>query len=423
MKKPFERTAFFRNFNIFIMEKRMTQILLHIAIIFVTIIWSINIQAEGWIQKSNVPFTQSGGVAFTIGQFSYIVSGYNSSSFVKSVWRYDPYADTWSQLSDFPGTARWGAVGFNINGKGYICCGNTTGGSGYLKDLWEYDPDSAIWTRKADLPTTKRINPVAFTIDSVAYVGCGLNAGAYKDFYKYMPATNTWIQVADFPITMEAGWAFESGGKGYVGGGLASSVISKKMWAYDPVADSWTAKADCPLGVEYSVSFSIGNIGYVGTGTTSDTFLILTKLFYSYDPITDSWSTVNGFTGAARNKAFCFTNNGSAYLVTGDYGKGIFHDVWEFDVSIGINTAVVVSDAKIYPNPCKDYFIIDNLPISDAGLTVSLTNSSGEEVISKFVKLTRNNLVINTDQLSPGFYILKIDNGFWFKTAKLMIIE
>jgi len=58
-------------------------------------------------------------------------------------------AGTWTQKADFGGTARFEAVGFSIESKGYIGTGND--GSSYLKDFWEYDPAANTWTQKADV--------------------------------------------------------------------------------------------------------------------------------------------------------------------------------------------------------------------------------------------------------------------------------
>ena len=56
-----------------------------------------------------------------------------------SYWAFDPVEETWEQLGDFPGGVRSRAVGFAIDGKGYLGTG-TLGGDNNLNDFWKYDP-------------------------------------------------------------------------------------------------------------------------------------------------------------------------------------------------------------------------------------------------------------------------------------------
>src|SRR4030095_8052881 len=79
----------------------------------------------------------------------------------------------WIQKADLPGTARENAVGFNIEGKGYIGTGAVSSPPYYLKDLWEFDPELNTWTQKADLTGSAREYAVAFSIGSKGYVGTG----------------------------------------------------------------------------------------------------------------------------------------------------------------------------------------------------------------------------------------------------------
>ncbi|HMC97622.1 MAG TPA: hypothetical protein VKG92_08220, partial [Flavobacteriales bacterium] len=63
-------------------------------------------------------------------------------------------AQTWVQRADLGGDARWGAVGFSVGTKGYICLG--TNGSSNLTDLWEWDQATDNWSEKASFPGPAR---------------------------------------------------------------------------------------------------------------------------------------------------------------------------------------------------------------------------------------------------------------------------
>ena len=56
------------------------------------------------------------------------------------MWEYDPVADKWTQVTDFPGAARICGEPFVIGPVAYITTGfNLT----YHSDLWVFDPDSS----------------------------------------------------------------------------------------------------------------------------------------------------------------------------------------------------------------------------------------------------------------------------------------
>jgi len=57
----------------------------------------------------------------------------------------------WTQLDDFDGPNRIGAVSFTIGDKGYIVTGDIAGGQ-YLNDFWEYDPSKDDYATSVDEP-------------------------------------------------------------------------------------------------------------------------------------------------------------------------------------------------------------------------------------------------------------------------------
>ena len=122
----------------------------------------------------------------------------------------------WERKADFPGTIRYGAVGFSINGRGYVGTGRNSS-IGNFKDFWEYDPVFNIWTRKADFPGVARVNAVGFSIGAKGYIGTGAGGIFLKDFWEYDPNNNSWTQKADFGGTGRYGaTGFSIGNKGYL---------------------------------------------------------------------------------------------------------------------------------------------------------------------------------------------------------------
>lgn len=76
---------------------------------------------------------------FTIGNYGYLALGNNGSS-LGDLWRYNPSGDYWEVMDTFEGSTRSEAVGFGLNGIGYIATGRT--GSVRFDDCWKYDPEA-----------------------------------------------------------------------------------------------------------------------------------------------------------------------------------------------------------------------------------------------------------------------------------------
>lgn len=117
----------------------------------------------------------------------------------------------WSQLTNFGGSEREGAVAFSINGKIYT-------GLGTYNDFWEYDPTTNKWVQKASFPSGtfngNIINSVGFSIKNKGYVGLCNN----DELWEYDPETDKWIQKANFPGGIRAkAVGFSSENRGYVG--------------------------------------------------------------------------------------------------------------------------------------------------------------------------------------------------------------
>ena len=147
---------------------------------------------------------------------------------------------TLSQLSicgedwvDFPGGERYKCAAFSINGFGY--CGLGTKISNDIqKDLWKFDPYNGQWSQVADFPGTARILPCVFVNSTDAFVGGGQsidNTAAqvpFNDFYKYTPATNSWARVSDAPsVEKSYGGAYASPTENIHAANLSTSVLNE----------------------------------------------------------------------------------------------------------------------------------------------------------------------------------------------------
>ena len=234
--------------------------------------------------------------------------------------------DVWVQKANIQGI-RGNAVGFSINGKGYV----GVGANSYSNDLWEFDPATNTWTQKANFIGTSRNSAFAFVVGSKAYVGGGTdNISDKNDVYEYNPLNNTWTQKADYPLaTIANAAAFSIGNKGYVGTGR-NGAYTTAFYEYDPSTDIWTQKANFGGTARYyAVGFSIGSKGYITTGM-SNTPLYNTDL-WEYDPGTNTWTQKANFGGGARAWAAGFTLGNYGFVSGGANGTNFYNDLWEYN--------------------------------------------------------------------------------------------
>jgi len=301
-----------------------------------------------WTQKADL----TGGkryqaVGFSINGKGYIGTGADLTR-KKDFWEYDPSTDTWSQKADFGGTARDLAVGFSIGNKGYIGTGNDNGGS--KKDFWEYDPATNTWMQKADFGGTARWAAVGFSIGNKGYIGTGNSGGAFKkDFWEYDPSTNIWQQKADFGgLSRWLAVGFSIGNRGYLGTGHnGTGVGSKDFWEYDPSTNSWLQRADFGgTARNAAVGFFIGNKGYIGTGNDGS----FKKDFWEYDPATNAWLQKEDLDGITRDNAVGFSIGSKGYIGTGFFNGQTQKDFWEYSTCVPV-TYYRDADNDTYGDP------------------------------------------------------------------------
>lgn len=230
----------------------------------------------------------------------------------------------WRKVASMP-IGRYDAVGFELNGFGYVGLGNegnptvTT-----VKKFWKYDPAANTWSEVSPLNsysfgTSRPFTDLStFNINGIAYVGVGFYDGSDRGLIsKYDPALNKWTQIKTHPDKVMAALGFGIGGKGYIGTGLLSTnQPSQRMWEYDPVGDTWTAKANMPGPARYeATSFVINSRVYI-TGGQNFTSPFVLKDTWEFDPAADQW-TAKAPLPAELSKATAFTLGGKGYVVGG----------------------------------------------------------------------------------------------------------
>jgi len=164
---------------------------------------------------------------------------------------FDPATEVWSRGADIPG-ARSGAGCFALDGMIYTVGGEKSPSGSFSRAVYRYDPAADGWETLNDFPT--RIwAPLAVECDGEAYLVGGRHGygATYSHVYRYDAGNDSWTQVAPMPISVIGAGAASFGGKVYVFGGVHKTSESHYEYTnaiqlYDPSSDSWTLAGDMP---------------------------------------------------------------------------------------------------------------------------------------------------------------------------------
>lgn len=303
-----------------------------------------------WRQVANFPSNaRTGAVAFNIGNTGYVGLGSKTSAFSKNeMWKYDVATDTWSAVANFAYPSRNGSgayVGlsaFVLSGMAYVGAGTIGGYPQPPEDGFsKYNPGTNTWTAiaaYASYPNETIESAVGYAINGYGYITSGRTYKSPPDFklMRYDPLNNTWTRKADFagPARMQA-TGFTINNKAYLTTGYSNSgTYYNDLWAYDPSLDKWEQRASLPgTGRWRATAFALNGVGYILGGSSEyDVYYSILKDMWMYDATTDTWTRLDDFPGAARYGAVAFVVGSKAYFGTGG-GKDVQTDFWEFDPS------------------------------------------------------------------------------------------
>jgi N-acetylneuraminic acid mutarotase len=241
--------------------------------------WKYSLDKRYWTKiKDFGGGPRSSGVAFALGKFGYVGTGYdNQVNYTNDMWQYSVDSNGWAPRNNFGGTARVDAVAFVANGNAYIATGYD---DNYLKDVWQYNQASDTWSQKAGISGSKRREAATFTIGGKVYLISGNNNGTpLNDLQSYDPATDTWTALRKLTNTSDDSYddkyttivrfnaaTFVIDGKGYLATGEAAG-LNTKTWEYDPAADQWTEKTSFSGTARTgALGFTLANRGFIMAG-------------------------------------------------------------------------------------------------------------------------------------------------------------
>jgi len=317
-----------------------------------------NAQQNVWTQMDSVNGPgKSVATSFVLEDHGYIVGGLTNQDFTRKMYSYSPMANDWDDELSWGGETgsgqnRGSAVGFSINNKAYIGLGQGNSAL-YYKDFWTYDPVTQVWTQLADFEGSARHGAVGFANDTHGFVGTGQSAGGLeKDFYRFDPTNNTWTQLNDFPGTARKfAVACMMGDEAYLATG-DDGVLKNDLWQYLPGTDTWIQKTSMPLaGRSGAVAWGIFPQLWVATGeNNSGQFL---NDVWEYNYYGNAWLPKASLPADGRKHATAFVIGDVGYLATG-YNNGLFYDdCWAYQRQLDVNENEQFK-LTLFPNPVVD---------------------------------------------------------------------
>jgi len=201
----------------------------------------------------------------------YALGGFSKASAMKSVWRYDPVTNSWTEVSPMSVGRAYSKTGV-LNNKLYVVGGVTRGRGGLnpLQSAEVYDPHTGTWSQLPNMPFAKaQVLPTAFLADLLKPIATGMTSYRGRLFVPqslycwpffvdvggevYDPDINSWVEM---PGGMGDGWPARQAGTKLsitVNNDLyaldpSSSLNYAKIKVYDEEGDTWKIVAgDVPI--------------------------------------------------------------------------------------------------------------------------------------------------------------------------------
>lgn len=246
---------------------------------------------KGWLglkdKLDQIPFC--GCAIGAVDGCLYVLGGFSRTSTVKSVWRFDPILNSWSEVTSMSIGRAYCKTGI-LNNKLYVVGGVSRGRAGLtpLQSAEVFDPCTDTWSEVPSMPFSKaQLLPNAFFAEMLKPIATGMTSYMGRlcvpqSLYSwpffvdvggeiYDPDTNSWVEM---PIGMGEGWPARQVGT------KLSVVVDGELYAFDP-----------------SSSLESGKIKV-------------------YDQKEDAWKVVIGEVPISD-----FTDSESPYLLAGFHGK------------------------------------------------------------------------------------------------------
>ncbi|MFO7638023.1 MAG: T9SS type A sorting domain-containing protein [bacterium] len=417
---------------------------------------------DGWAEVKPMPMVPSGRAARR-GAWLALNEGdgliYGTKGFkTQDFYRYDAYADTWTELIPPPLDPVKGrplekgcrGVCDGMNSI-YMVHGNNT------QAFWRFDIDPGEWVQLRDVPmppSGKRVKGGGDLV-YIEVPGEGrfiyLLKGDRCDFMRYNITTTEWEQLTDAPAGARAKWQRDS----WLAYDGVRTIYAHKarvrvpeFWKYDILGDTWYSQqlAGMPLAGLHGGKMKNKKARDGGAGIWCDGVIYAlkggnTQQFFMYDVSGDSWSERDtvptiGSTGKRRRV------NAGAHLIR--YADNVFFalkgnktvEMWRYVVpgATAFAGGPARSGALAGPAAGRSFVTVGPNPLVGGRATVryglpapgparlAVYDAAGRcRHQQSFVAERRGTLSLNLRELSAGVYLLILEQPEQSLSAKLVV--
>jgi hypothetical protein len=357
-------------------------------------------------------------VGFTIDGIGYVTGGRKTDFGISNqLWAYDPSSDTWEARAQFPGNPRQYSSSFVLDNKGYVFCG-LSDPSLTLDEVWRYDPNSNSWTQMSDFPGGNRYAPISFVLNGIAYAGLGKedNNNYHDDLWRYYPDEDEWMLAAQFPKALYSAISLSIDGQELIGLGVDSEEAhSNEAWLFDGTELRYANS--CFEGIGFADAMNLGEMGIVIGGRTDEVDakdgLIITEIIYGTNGFEKiSWQSQEGMVDGPKR-------NGTGFQIgdKGYYFGGKDVDQVKSNALLEFTRKRPAQEIRIEPNPVAGEVSVS----SSSGFNqVVMYNSYGQMVLKEDLGRTQHTIKLDLQSLSSGVYLLSLDGE---SSTRMMVVR
>lgn len=288
-----------------------------------------------------MPVARASATSFVVGGDAYVFGGRDSAGvYLNDLWRYDCEEDRWSLVGAPPLKGRVNATACVYDDVAYIglgFCGDYSVESNYLVDWWSYDPVANQWQQLSDYPAGTTDRAISMVGDGELYVGYGFSRTYERDMYRYDIVTDTWSLIDvhldrmpfTFPIRSFGGVGATCQGRHFAGTGFRK--YSLNWWGEFLPEGSWRKCKDVPgskrtLAACAATEDYVYVIGGMHMGGVNTTGRILADV-QQYNPLMDTWlhvcdlpieGRINHLAFGVGSRVFVGLGEDGAWQVYGD---------------------------------------------------------------------------------------------------------
>jgi len=159
-------------------------------------LYAYNPRTNVWSQKASLPsaaLNRSYACVVSVNHKAYLMGGFEGQH-MEDMYEYNPGSNTWTQKANFPGGKRNAVAGFALGD--YVLMGMGRNGSNTtFKDWYYYNPADNTWTAMNDYPADNSAGNATFVINGKGYV-CGGNSlpGSAKEYLYELSAPQLSIE-------------------------------------------------------------------------------------------------------------------------------------------------------------------------------------------------------------------------------------